>query len=355
MAATLRDRHYRAVLDLVGEVHDVNDLDEFREVLLPGLRRVVPAEFSSYNEIHERQGVLATVVVPGIPDELVGAWERTAATNPLIVRFVRTRDGRAYRFSDVVTRAELHALPVFQELYEPLGLEHQIAFTLPSPAPLTMGIALSRAPGGADFDDAERSMLDLARPHLIQAYRNAQIRERTTELLAAARTGMDDSARGMLMLDADRTLAFATAAALPLAASVLGVDALELGDVVAAPLAGPASGPDATALVPIDGDTVLLRRVRSGKLTVVLLEPSRRVLSASALQGLGLTEREAEVLVAVARGRSTDQAAEDLAVSRRTIHKHLQHVHAKLGVRDRAQAIATAWTAAEVSASAQAR
>ncbi len=73
------------------------------------------------------------------------------------------------------------------------------------------------------------------------------------------------------------------------------------------------------------------------------------MLSADALQGLGLTAREAQVLVAIARGRSTAQTAEDLTISDRTVHKHLQRIHSKLGVSGRAQAIATAWAAAEAA------
>ncbi|HVW19325.1 MAG TPA: helix-turn-helix transcriptional regulator, partial [Solirubrobacteraceae bacterium] len=70
----------------------------------------------------------------------------------------------------------------------------------------------------------------------------------------------------------------------------------------------------------------------------------------AALAGLGLSGREAEALVAVARGRSTAEAAADLGISPRTLAKHLQRIHAKLGVRDRAQAVATAWAAAEAVA-----
>jgi DNA-binding CsgD family transcriptional regulator len=347
-AAALRERHFRAVLDLVGEAHDANDLAEFRDVLLPGLRRMVPAEHASYNELRGAGEVLAAIVVPDVPLELYPVWQAHAAQNPLVARFVRTRDGRAYRFSDVMTRAELRRLPLFHEFYEPLGIAHQVAFTLPSPVPLTMGIALSRGATTGDFGEADRQMLDLARPHLIQAYRNAQVRERTAELLTAAAEGLEDDGRGLLMADGDGHVAFATRAALELASRALGRE-VALGDPLAPPVLGPATGAGATTTFALADDTLLIRRVRSGALTTILLEPARRVLSVAALAGLGLTAREAEVLVAIARGRSTAEAAADLAISPRTIHKHLQRVHAKLGVTDRAQAIATAWTAAEAA------
>src|ERR1700712_5528505 len=47
----LRERDLRALLDLVGEAHAAADLAEFRAVVIPSVRRVVPAEIASYNEV----------------------------------------------------------------------------------------------------------------------------------------------------------------------------------------------------------------------------------------------------------------------------------------------------------------
>ncbi len=150
----------------------------------------MPADFISYNEVH-RDGVTAlTIAQPEVPASARAAWERLAVTNPLLQRFVATRDGRPYRFSDVIDRAEFHRSAIYRELYAPLGIEHQMALVLPSPPSLTIAIALSRGLG-RDFSDAEREMLGLIRPHLIQAYRNAQLRERSAELIESLRAGLD--------------------------------------------------------------------------------------------------------------------------------------------------------------------
>lgn len=58
---------------------------------------------------------------------------------------------------------------------------------------------------------------------------------------------------------------------------------------------------------------------------------------------LGLSRREAEVLRCVARGRSVDEVAAELGVGRETIRTHLQQIYRKLGVNDRAGAVAKAW------------
>lgn len=56
-----------------------------------------------------------------------------------------------------------------------------------------------------------------------------------------------------------------------------------------------------------------------------------------------LSDREVEVLTLVARGRSNREIARALFVSEATVKTHLGHIYEKLGVNDRASAVATAY------------
>jgi DNA-binding CsgD family transcriptional regulator len=346
-AGQLAERDLHAVLDLVGEAHDTQDLDEFRSVIVAGFRRLIPADYCSYNEVHADGRTPVSVVEPDVPVSILATWERRAAENPLVQRFMTTRDGRAFRFSDTIALTELRRTEIFRELYAPLGIDRQLAFALPSPPELIVGLALSR--GGRDFTERDRRMVDLTRPHLIQAYRNAALRERLVELLDSLRRGLEVGGMSIVVLDEHGCVAFATTSAREMVGELAG-RTLEDGRPLPEPLAGWASSDVATTSLPIAGraDAVLARRVRgSGQQPgVILLERAGRVLSTETLRGLGLTERESAVLHGLARGLETEAVATDLGISPRTVYKHAEHVHAKLGVRTRAQAVATAWAAA---------
>ena len=62
-----------------------------------------------------------------------------------------------------------------------------------------------------------------------------------------------------------------------------------------------------------------------------------------------LTAREREVLTRLAFGRSTDEVAAELFLSRQTVHTHVRNAIARLGARNRVHAVAIAAAAGEIT------
>jgi DNA-binding NarL/FixJ family response regulator len=80
------------------------------------------------------------------------------------------------------------------------------------------------------------------------------------------------------------------------------------------------------------GESVLSPSV-AGRLIGELRSPAREPLS----------QRELEVLALISRGSTNRETATKLFISEATVKTHLLHVYAKLGVRDRAAAVAAAF------------
>jgi DNA-binding CsgD family transcriptional regulator len=159
------------LLELITEIHGTLDLAELREGMLAALCRAVPCDWASLNDMGGDP--LSAVIInrPPLARKWHALFDRYAHEQPLFVRWLQTRDGRAYRFSDVASENELLELDLFRYVYQPLGVRFQIAITLPSAADRVLAIALSRK--RQDFTDEERDLLNAARPFLIQAYRTA--------------------------------------------------------------------------------------------------------------------------------------------------------------------------------------
>ena len=115
------------------------------------------------------------------------------------------------------------------------------------------------------------------------------------------------------------------------------------------------SFPDFAAAIGVSAGAVAYA-VRGPRSTLLAPSVTRRLiqefvrrppdtLRSSAPELARLTAREVEVLQMMARGRSNTEIATDLFVSETTVKTHVAHVLAKLGLRDRVQAVVFAYEA----------
>jgi DNA-binding NarL/FixJ family response regulator len=96
-----------------------------------------------------------------------------------------------------------------------------------------------------------------------------------------------------------------------------------------------------------------IRAVQAGMSTVhpsvtrkllerISLMSRRRAAGQRRLHSHGLTDREVEILVGIAKGASPRELAKRLSVTENTVKSHLRTIYRKIGVRDRSQAVAHA-------------
>src|SRR5487761_547054 len=100
--------------------------------------------------------------------------------------------------------------------------------------------------------------------------------------------------------------------------------------------------PHRAALPPDGARQVLTAEVTAGRLDgdavrAVLDAAGHRVRRQAGHAG-GLTAREAEVLVLLARGRTKQQIAQALSITAKTVNAHAEHIYAKIGVTSRGAA-----------------
>ena len=94
----------------------------------------------------------------------------------------RTSDlGSVVKPSDFYSARQWHSTRMYSDILRPQGCEHQIQLCLPDPAGLSAGpertvrLYLYRGPG-PDFSERDRAVLTLLRPHLHQAFLDAERR-----------------------------------------------------------------------------------------------------------------------------------------------------------------------------------
>ncbi|MBS1678516.1 MAG: hypothetical protein JST08_14160 [Actinobacteria bacterium] len=340
--------------ELIGNAHAFEDLEDFRQGIPALLREFVPADVAAYNEMDEDPSSTWWTSDPEVratPEQLANFIE-LAEENPILAYTRRTLDGRPRRISDFLSLREYHALPLYREFYGQINAEYQVAFCLPSRPPVVIGLALTRA--DHDFSDREVLLLGAARPHLIQAYRNAELAAAREATIAALEARLEDVGTAVIVVDRHGRVDMATPTGQRLLAGPLGGPDNRLSAALTAQLAArreagtPATEP---LLVPSDdGRDISLRVLRGPEegSEMLVIEPEASGLSVPALEGLGLTRRQAEALRWVALGRRGPEVARLLGLSPRTVEKHLQAAATRLGVNGAAEAAATVWAAVGV-------
>lgn len=319
MSASLTSGQLHRALNATAELAELRELEEFPVRSTDVLRAVIPCEHCGYNAIDLDTGRATVVANPretvfeGGPETLA----RLGHQNPLIVQAL-AGDRSVQRLSDHISRRDLHRTELYQDVYRRILLEYQLGVQLPDVG-RSLGrsghfVGLSLARQHRDFSQADMLMLDLLRPHF------AATLERLHELALtrAVLAGMADDDRWVVLVDDEDVLAWASEEAEQALDATVG-ERLKLDP------------------------RFRVRRVPNAYPELDALHIARAPhLDAEAFRRLGLTKRQAEVFALATQGLSAQQIGETLVLSRRTVEKHFDAIYARLGARNRSQALSVA-------------
>ena len=331
----LEDIDVRAAHMFARALSGVRTVAELRRRALSGLAELVPADVLMWDRVELGTGAVRHEAIPADaePPYAFAAIVRDASGHPLLAAHA-ARPRPALRLSEAAARRRLFRSELYGDLLHPSGVEYAIAIGVRAERDEMVVAGLGRSE--RQFSERDREVLDLVRPVIEAALRDAGARERLVRALAA------DAPPGMAVvlldgygeiehssLDAERWLAehFEPAE-----------HAGWLPAAVAAWLALPPRPP----LVTVRGGRRLTVQLVPGDPHALLLEEEVASFRPDALVRLGLTPRETEVLRAARTIEEEADIAWELCLSLHAVRDRLEHLEAKLGVQTAADAVSRA-------------
>lgn len=270
--------------------------------------------------------------------------------HPHQMHYSKSGDCQARKISDFLTEKQLHQREgLYQKFLRPMQMEEQMTLVFPRPNSKTVdGITLFRSQ--RNFTERDRLILNLLLPHFMQARQTvqvfAQLQQENKQLQASL------TATGSIVISDSGDIQYMTSKAenwlqqyffsnsrqsLPdhLQQWVKYQKSLHHSN-------GSVPKPHLSMKIEQDGKQLVIRFVAdpsSNQYILVLEEQSSPSLTIEALEYLGLSKREAEVLFWVAKGKENSEIAKILCVSTVTVKKHLEHTYQKLDVKTRSAAV----------------
>jgi len=308
---------------------------ELRRRALTALAELVPADVLTWDVVELSTGAVGHEAIPA-EAEPPGAFDavvETAADHPLLAAHAARRRP-AVRLSELVEAAPLAHSELYGHLLHSSGVEYEIAIGMRTDRSEAVVAGLGRTE--REFSERDRDVLDLARPALEGALRATQARGRLVRALAVD----PPPGTAVVLLDRDGEIELSSLDADRWLAEHFGAG--EHPGWLPGPVAEWLALPPRPPLVSERDGRRLTVRLLPGDPHALLLEEQVASFRTGALDRLGLTPRETEVLRAAAVIEDEAEIAWDLFLSLHAVRERLARLEAKLGVRTAAEAVARA-------------
>jgi DNA-binding CsgD family transcriptional regulator len=287
------------------------------------------------------------------------AFDRHFHEHPLVRFHSAHSDGPTQRISDCVEGEGFRDSALHADYYRRIGINYVMALPLRIDPDNVISVVFNRR--HSDFKNAERAVLDAIRQPLSAMYRNLIACEHAGIGLKCISRLATEGGWQMLRVTVAGRILDAPSMALALLRRFFPDDPVDrrlqlpvvLSDWLSRSrhwgLERPAiSGqPFTTSRL---GATLIAHYIPDPDAAAagyLLMKTARLDLAADHLSQLPVTDREREILALVAVGKTNAEIAIILAISARTVQKHLEHIFQKLGVETRTAAAVCALAAAD--------
>jgi DNA-binding CsgD family transcriptional regulator len=337
----LLPNEYDLLLNCVVELHSFRSRPALCGWLLDqALPRLIPSDWLSYNEVDLlNPDKTLSILKPESKfffDQLFSRFRELAHQHPLIVHQMQAANFPVHKISDFLTLEDFHRLELYQEVYRPMKVEYQIAVTVRLSSSHVVAFALSRAE--KDYDERDRAVLELLRPHLVVAFNNLDLVQNDKAIRNGTELALNELSSATLIVDMQGSILYHTGPA----RQWLGVTSPErLPETIFNWLGSPATGTRENLRWNSTVGEIQIRALPTNSPDRRLLVLSRENTRPSADIPLsGLSRRQQEVAHWIREGKTNQEIAAILGISPRTVQKHVEHIFEKLGVESRV-AIAT--------------
>jgi DNA-binding CsgD family transcriptional regulator len=317
---------------------------------LKSILTLIPNEMTAFDQF-DAEGTYGGSLwysPPGtVSEESIQIFGQVVHEHPYFAKAIRTPHESTFRVSDVVSLKAFHQTAVYNEFYKGFGGDSQITCAVRVSDSSLITCSMLRLK--RDFTDREYALLKFLTPHLAAAFKN----DRAIKQLANEQRYLATAVnRGVTVIDAEGAIVFINKIAeelletyfddfvpnhLPEALQQhIKNDAAKIcgREIHASPQPFRIKRPQSELLV---------RSIFDGqRCELILLFEERIERSAGELSCIGLTPREAEVLILMSRGKTDREIAVLCAISIRTVQKHAERLYIKLGVETRTAAVMVA-------------
>ncbi|QZZ20975.1 hypothetical protein J5X98_00185 [Leptothermofonsia sichuanensis E412] len=361
----LTQKDHRSILKLLQKLHTPCNSETFPTHILSLLPQAVTSEVWFYYEMNFQSKFLS-ILSPSVSRQFIEHIKQISFKyfdeHPIVAYYMKTWDGKARKISDFLSDIQLHNLEgMYWQYLHPISMEDQMGFAIPSHThnkcrPMSywnqnhVGITLHRPE--RSFSERDRLVLNILRPHLLQAYQNAQAVTQIQQELAKLNQVLEQSNTIVLTADGKVDLMSQRASALlKYYFQLPSLPSFRLPEPLHQWVKSQISRLTQTTDIPSPclplrlewQDKQLLIRLiadQPGEQYLLLLEEQpQHTLSPESVELLGLTKREAEVLCWVAQGKTNMEIAAIFSNSEHTVKKHLEHIYQKFGIQGRTAAV----------------